>query len=209
MICPWLFVLAACNPKAVHEPGSNPYVAWTLALAKASAMVANYCDHVEHNEPAEREWITDAAATARDIALRIAAYENQDLSGLYAARLRQIEHRNPLQGEDDLDGGELVLNASSWRALQLAQVAHDRRYHPDVIGLTKLDQLRHYALHLAKLVGALAEIAAGTGDRASFSARRLPDLLLFGVKLATVSGQRLPDEALPSTHQLLHTAAFT
>jgi hypothetical protein len=178
-------------------------------LAKASALVANYCDHVEHNEPADRAWVTDAGQTARDIALRIAAHENRDLVGLYAARLRQIEHRNPLWSEEELDGGELVLNAGTWRTLQLAQVAHDRRYHPDVIGLTKLDQLRHYALHLAKLVGALAEIAAGTGDRDSFQTRRLPDVLLFGIKLATVSGQRLPEEALPNTHQLLGTAAFT
>lgn len=182
---------------------------WTLQLATASAAVANYCDHVEHNEAADREWITDAARTIRQIALTTAAHESQDLIGLYAARLRQIEHRNPLWSEDELDGGELVLNASTWRALQLAQVEHDRRYHPDVIGLTKLDQLRHYALHLAKLVGAAAEIAAGTGDRASFYARRLPDLLLFGLKLSTVTGQRLPDEALPTTHQLLGTAVFT
>lgn len=197
------FVLTACNPSLVPE--MDPYVTWTLELARASALVANYCDHVEHNEPADRVWVTEAARTARDIALMIATHEDEELVELYAARLRQIERRNPLWSEGDLDGGELALNASTWRDLQLAQVEHDRRYHPDVIGLTKMDQLRHYALHLAKLVGAAAELAAGTGDRASFRARRLPDLLLFGIKLATVSGERLDETPLPTARPLLES----
>jgi hypothetical protein len=191
----------------VSETATNPFVTWTLELARASAAVANYCDHVEHNEPADRAWVTEAARAARDISVTIAAYEDEDLVGLYAARLRQIERRNPLWSDGDLDGGELVLNASTWRDLQLAQVEHDRRYHPDVIGLHKLDQLRHYALHFAKLVGATAELAAGTGDRASFCGRRLPDLLLFGIKLSTVSGERLDETPLPATGRLLEALA--
>jgi hypothetical protein len=91
--------------------------------------------------------------------------------------------------------------------LQLAQVEHDRRYHPDIIGLSKADQLRHNALHLAKLTGAVAAVAAGEGDRADFSARRLPDLLLFGLKLSTVSGESLPEQALPVGKPLTLVAA--
>jgi hypothetical protein len=185
----------------------DPYVAWTLELAQASAAVANYCDHVEHNEPADRAWVTEGARTARDVALMIAAHEHEDLIELYAARLRQIERRNPLWSDGDLDGGELALNASTWRDLQLAQVEHDRRYHPDVMGLTKVDQLRHYALHFAKLVGAMAELAAGAGDRANFRSRRLPDLLLFGIKLSTVSGERLDETPLPVAGRLLEGVA--
>jgi hypothetical protein len=180
---------------------------WTLELARASAAVANYCDHVEHNEAADRAWVTDAARTARAVAINMAAHEREDLVELYAARLRQIERRNPLWSRGDLDGGELILHTSTWRDLQLAQVEHDRRYHPDVIGLAKIDQLRHYALHFAKLVGATAEIAAGAGDRADFCARRLPDLLLFGIKLSTVSGERLDEAPLPASRRLLEAVA--
>jgi hypothetical protein len=183
----------------------DPYVHWSLELARASAAVANYCDHVEHNEAADRDWVTGAGRTVRHAALTLAAHDHVDLLGLYAGRLRQIERRNPLWSSGDVDGGELVLGASTWRALQLAQVEHDRRYHPDVVGLAKLDQLRHYALHLAKLVGAVAEIAAGSGDQASFHQRRLPDLLLFGIKLSTVTGEHLADESLPAARHPLET----
>ena len=86
------------------------------------------------------------------------------------------------------------------------EVEHDRRYHPDVLGLSKSDQLRHYALHLAKLAGAMAQVAAGRGDDADFRARRLPDLLLFGLKLSTVAGERLGSDALPAAGQRLALA---
>lgn len=180
-----------------------PYVSWALELAQAAAAVANYCDHIEHNELAERAWITSAASTLRDLACAIALHEGKDLRSCYAIRLRQIEQRNPLWTEDDLDGGSLVEQASTWRDLQLAQAEHDRRYHPDVIGLSKLDQLRHYALHVAKLAGASAEIAAGRPALEDFCTRRLPDLLLFGLKLSTVMGERLGAEALAATGQPL------
>jgi len=204
---PGLRVLAACHPTSMDGVATDSYSRWFLDLARASAAVANYCDHVEHNESAQREWITSTAETLRAAAVGLAAEEHLDLVALYAARLDQIEHRNPLWAENELDGRELALRASTWRQLQLAQVEHDRRYHPDVLGLTKLDQLRHYALHLSKLVGAVAEIVAGVGDRKSFQARRLPDLLLFGLKLSTVTGERLPDEPLPRTHHVLESVA--
>lgn len=187
----------------MSSAASEPYVAWALELAQAAAAVANYCDHVEHNEHAERDWVTRAASTLRNLARAIAAHEGEDLRGRYAARLRQIEERNPLWSYGDLDGAALVANASTWRGLQLAQVEHDRRYHPDVVGLTKMDQLRHYALHLAKLAGAVAEIAAGGGDREDLFKRRLPDLLLFGLKLSTVTGERLSEDPFPATGQLV------
>ncbi len=72
------------------------------------------------------------------------------------------------------------------------QWEHDRHYHPDVLGLSRYEQIRHYAFHLAKLSGAAAE--AASGDESDFLARRLPDLLLFGLKLATLTNEPLPDE---------------
>jgi hypothetical protein len=177
------------------------YIAWALELAQAAAAVSNYCDHSEHNEALERSWVTDAARTLRVTSCAIALYQGEDLRSCYAARLDHIEKRNPLWSSQDLDGAALVKAASTWRDLQLAQAEHDRRYHPDVMGLSKMDQLRHYALHVAKLAGAVAEVATGRGQRPDFCARRLPDLLLFGLKLSTVMGEQLDENALPTEGQ--------
>lgn len=179
------------------------YVSWALELAQAAAAVANYCDHTEHNEAVERSWVTGAATVLRETSFAIAVHEGEDLRSCYAARLRQIEERNPLWNPRGVDGAALVGQASTWRDLQLAQAEHDRRYHPDVMGLSKMDQLRHYALHVAKLAGAVAEIATGHGERSDLCIRRLPDLLLFGLKLSTVMGEQLGDEALPTAGQPL------
>jgi hypothetical protein len=80
---------------------------------------------------------------------------------------------------------------ATWRQLQRAQWEHDRHYHPDVLDLSRFKQLRHYTFHLAKLTGAAAETRSG--DESDFLARRLPDLLLFGLKLATLTNEQLPD----------------
>jgi hypothetical protein len=185
----------------------NSYGNWLVEFAKAGAAVANYCDHVEHNEPAERSWVLTSASTLRRLAAEIARAEGEDLRGLYAARLRQVEQRNPAWSPGELDGAALAEAASSWRELQLAQLAHDRRYHPDIVGLSKADQLRHCALHVAKLTGALAEISCGELDREDFVERRVPDMLLFGLKLATLCGERLEDEALGASGQPLELVA--
>jgi hypothetical protein len=169
---------------------------WATEMTVAAAAVANYCDHVEHNETVELTWVTDSARTLRKVACEAAATEDVDLRMRYAERLRAIEARNPISSSDALDGGEAAEAATTWRALQLAQVAHDRYYHFDVVGLSKADQLRHYALHCAKLAGAYAQLAAGELDVEDFRARRLPDTLLFGLKLATVTGKRLPETML-------------
>jgi hypothetical protein len=64
-----------------------------------------------------------------------------------------------------------------------------------VLGLSRYEQLRHYALHLAKLAGAAAAAAAIEGDaERDFLARRLPDLLLFGLKLATLVNEQLAEQ---------------
>jgi len=76
--------------------------------------------------------------------------------------------------------------------LQRLQWEHDRNYHPDVLGLSRYDQLRHHAFHLAKLAGAAAD--AASGEPSDLLRRRLPDLLLFGLKLATLTIDQLPDQ---------------
>ena len=168
-----------------------------LRLAVVSAAVANYCDHVEHNEPADIEIVRRAGEELRMTAVELSWSAGVDAIELYAARLAAIESRNVLSHEGSYDGAAATRDVGSWRALQVVQVGHDRAYHPDVAGLAKWDQLHHYALHLAKLAGATAAVARGDAHRDDWLARRVPDMLLFGLKLATVSGQKLADEALP------------
>ena len=162
-------------------------------VARAAAAVANYCDHAEHNEFVDAAWVLDAGTTIRAIARRIADREGIDLREAYARRLDRIEGRNVQRVANDFAGGAAVRAAATWLDLQAVQAKHDNLFHPDVVGLHKAEQLRHYALHLAKLTGALAEMLAGSSDREDFLARRLPDLLLFGLKLPTVMGHRLPE----------------
>jgi hypothetical protein len=173
---------------------------YALRIAPPTASVANFCDHAEHNEVAERDWVLGPAAALRALAVEIAAAHGLPVVDLYAERLGEIEARNPLARPGGFDGHRAALEAASWRELQLVQADHDRHYHPDVCGLTKAEQLRHYALHLAKIVGAFAE----PRDERELLGKRLPDLLLFAIKLATVMSTRLPDEPLPR-----HAAAQT
>ncbi len=188
--------MGGCNPVDMVYADRDRYVEWALALSVCAAAVANHCDHAEHNEHVDVAWVLHSAEQLRSVACAVATAEGLDLWALYAARLRTIEARNPHWTPRTLDGGALVEASATWRDLQLAQGQHDRYYHPDVSGLTKMDQLRHYALHVAKLVGAVAEVAQGVADRRDFQARRLPDLLLFGLKLSTVCGERLPETVL-------------
>lgn len=167
-----------------------------LELSSVARVVANVCDHVEHNEAADPKDIRMAGRRLRLAALRLAPATGQSIVSLYRRRLREIELRNVLHHPGAFDGASMVAETVSWRELQLVQIQHDRVYHPDVIGLTKSDQLRHYALHLAKLAGATADAARGLVAEDDFIARRLPDVLLFGIKLATVTGEKLQDDAV-------------
>lgn len=166
---------------------------FALIAAPQAAVVANYCDHVEHNEVAETEWVVAAGQELAHIAFEFAHAAGLDLIHLYAERLGAIEARNVVARPGGYDGHGGALAAETWRELQLVQIEHDRYYHADVIGLNKVEQLRHYALHLTKIVGAFAE----AGDAAELINRRLPDTLLFAIKLQTVMGRRVPDEPLP------------
>jgi hypothetical protein len=183
---------------------SREFQDFALLLAPSAASVANYCDHVEHNERAERAWVTDPAHTLRDATVTFATAANLSVLDLYAERLGEIEARNVAAHPGGHDGHHAALQADSWRDLQLVQLDHDRYYHPDVVGLAKFGQLCHCALHLAKIVGAFAE-PRGEDELLQ---RRLPDLLLFAIKLHTVMGVRLPEDPLPpAARQRLGPAA--
>lgn len=171
-----------------------------LTVAIDAAVVANVCDHVEHNEFADLAEVRMAGYRLRAAALSLAEQAGADPVELYTARLEQIERRNVLHEEGvSYDGARAVPTSPSWRQLQLAQVEHDRVYHPDVLGLSKLEQLRHYALHVAKLAGALASAITGEVPESDLLGRRVPDMLIFGIKLSTVVGERLPTEPVSQT----------
>lgn len=178
------------------EPAKVAFQKAFSSLAKASADVARYCDHAEHNEPLDRGWVLEAAVALRRESLRIAQVLDADLIRLYAGRLREVEERNVLKSSNDFSGFEAVTRAKTLRSLQSVQSLHDRNFHPDVFGLSKAEQLRHYAFHLAKIVGSLAVACEDDETWNDFAHRRLPDMFLFGLKLATVMGETLPDEPL-------------
>lgn len=166
-------------------------VAAALSLSSWSGVVANYCDHGEHNESVDLAWITTSARNLRGLGVDLAVASGREPVALYRDRLQAIEARNVLHHPDSFDGPAAVQDVATWRELQLVQVEHDRYYHPDVLGLAKSEQLRHYALHLAKLAGAAADVTRNDALRSDFMSRRVPDMMIFGIKLATVVGERL------------------
>lgn len=167
-----------------------------LHVVELAADVANFCDHVEHNEPVDHGCVVDAGYELIDLALVIAAsHHDSDLLVRYMFRLDAIALRNVLF--DGVTYAAQVADASTWRDIQLVQARHDRTYHADVIGLSKHEQLRHYAFHIAKLAGALARRARVDSDSEILDGR-LADMLLFGVKLCTVMNHRLPETPLRS-----------
>jgi len=173
------------------------------SLIRAAAALAAYCEHVEHNEPHQ---VADAAAAGdqlRQIASTLAHAAGVSLLESYRARITEIEAASihsatAIHGIADLAGADALRHETTWRQVQVAQLIHDRRFHPDVFGLSKLDQLRHYTLHVTKLAGLLVDADDDAGW-STFVQCRLPDLAVFGVKLATVCNHILLDEPVDGT----------
>jgi hypothetical protein len=186
-----------CDALPTLNCGQRQLESWSIRLTLAAGAIANYCDHVEHNETADHDAIRAGGRELRDTSLEIAAACDADLRELYAERLAAIERRNVLSHSASYNGAEAARHADTWRALQLALAEHDRYYHPDVIGMSKWDQLHHHTLHIIKLASATAAVASVGAAFEDWVSRRLPDMLLFGIKLSTVSGERLPEEPLP------------
>lgn len=168
-----------------------------LRLARASALIAGYCDHAEHLEHTARENISRAGAELRTLAVELADTNGIDLVDAYRRRLETVERRHPLYPAGGFAAQEQIPDRATWRLLQTVQWNHDRYYHPDVFGLSRYDQLRHYAFHLAKL--ATAGLEAAAGNPGALFDMRFPDVLLFGLKLATLINESLPDD--PVRHQ--------
>ena len=187
------------HEKDVIEP--NPH-----CLRILEAVVKNlstHCDHVEHNEPNNVNDINVAGQQLRDMAVELALRNNISLLELYANRIRAMEessimrHAPLYRGASSFLGAETIVTASTWHDLQIGQLQHDKQFHPDVFGMPKYQQLRHYVLHIAKLPDYLSK-AIMENDMAKFCQERLADVIVFGVKLATLRGEELPDAPIGS-----------
>jgi hypothetical protein len=172
-------------------------------LVRVAAALASFCEHVEHNEPTLLHLPIDGAHRLRGVAASLAELFDVDLREAYAARIRQVEEaslfsRVPGQGDLEVPGADAMDEAHTWSDIQVAQILHDRRFHPDVFGLSKVDQLRHYTFHVTKLAGLLID-AIDSNDWDAFVSRRLADLAIFGVKVSTACNDRLPDSPVKAT----------
>lgn len=168
-----------------------PHSTYVKRLAVAAGSVARFCDYTEHVERSNLEDVVAAGAELRQLALDLAKDLELNAIDLYARRLDVVERRYALGLVDGFQGGSHVEMAETWRDLQLVQGHHDRLYRADVWGLSRRDQLVHTCLHLTKLVGHLAEAAP---DQDALRERLIPDILLFGIKLATLTGEVLPSQ---------------
>jgi hypothetical protein len=165
-------------------------------LVTATGRLAQFCDRAEHNEAADRAVIIDVSASLRSLAARVLRRHQVSTIAAYADRLASIELRHPIAGSGAFDAADQVPLAKTWRDLQRCQAQHDGTYHPDVNGLSKLDQLRHYTQHLGKLAWYFQDNVADTGIGTDATTTRVTDILVFGVKLATVCGYLLPEEPI-------------
>jgi hypothetical protein len=189
------------TPAAEDLPDRARIEVGLRALVRAAADLASFCEHVEHNESHSVGDVARAAANLRRLAEELSLASGLKLSEAYRRRIRRVEESSLLRlavshGDAPcLVGAEAVDRAKTWDEIQIAQIQHDKVFHPDVFGLSKLDQVRHYTFHVTKLGGLLVD--ALDNDRWSdFADGRLADIAIFGVKLATVCNVRLPSSPI-------------
>jgi len=169
-------------------------------LIRSAAACASFCEHVEHNEPTTTHEVVSAAGEMRQMAAQLAKGSGLSLCDAYAARIRGVEavsllrHTSGVQASA-LAGADALDAAKNWDEVQVAQLVHDRQFHPDVFGLSKVDQLRHYTFHVTKLAGLLVD-AIDAGTWRAFREERLADIAIFAVKLSTVCNERLPSTSV-------------
>jgi hypothetical protein len=171
-------------------------------LVRVAGSIAVHCDRSEHNEDVLKETLRTQGGLLREMVIGLAIENNLDLKELYASRLEGLEGRHPMGGSGLFDGGAAARAIESWSDAQQVQYKHDIYYHPDVAGMPKINQIRHYAFHVSKLamltLDAALEVEGGPDSlRTDFWTLRLADILIFGIKLATVTGERLSTDNFP------------
>jgi hypothetical protein len=185
---------------APWEPTREFLDARARDLIRVAAALAAFCEHLEHNEPTLPQLPIDAARRLRSLAADLAAEAGLNLATCYTERVERVEKASlyskvPRTASPSLPGADAMSASTTWSDFQVAQILHDRQFHPDVFGLSKIDQLRHYTFHVTKLAGLLID-AIDSNSWRDFAPDRLADLAIFGVKIATACNERLPDAAL-------------
>ena len=176
----------------VHAPPRH-----LAELVDLSGLLAGWCDRAEHNEGVLRDELLAIGSRLRVLGLDLLEDAALDPVISYASRLRQVEVKNVLFDERGPDvPGRMNSPSCTWRRAQLVQAEHDRFFHPDVVGLPRVQQVQHYALHLAKLSLYLQIASRDATAWTDWTSGRAADALVFGVKLATVANYRLPDSRL-------------
>ncbi len=84
--------------------------------------------------------------------------------------------------------GVIVKSGSYLLNLQWTQLAHDERYHKDVVIMPLGERVKHMALHMAKYSGYLAEIDVDDQERV---ARILADAFIITLATANTLNQDL------------------
>lgn len=172
-------------------------------LVRAASELACSCEKIEHNEGVPADMPSRAAERLRCVALKLSQCAGISLAAAYARRIREVEKRSLLRhqrlvdGDGECMGADVLSTARTWSDIQVGQAVHDRQFHPDVFGLSKAEQLRHYTFHITKLCRLLLD-AIDSKDFDSFTEERLADIAIFGVKIATTCNVRLPDSAVDS-----------
>ncbi len=164
-------------------------------LVEVTGRLSQFCDRLEHNEGADRMELLDVGRLLRESAVVAIRASSVKLRDRYADRLEELESRNVLRWDGDAHWPDRIRHAKTWREVQVAQARHDATYHPDVVGLPRAEQVRHYTLHLSKLVWKMYRACEDDITWNSFAESRLIDLVVFGVKLATVANYSLSDLA--------------
>ncbi|HVV67101.1 MAG TPA: hypothetical protein VHB72_03460 [Candidatus Saccharimonadales bacterium] len=166
-----------------------------MDAARIGGAIANFCDHSEHAEETDRPAVVEGARELIELAFEIADFEREDLLLLYTGRLAVIESESEFQTGELTDSPPLVAagEAETLRDLQEIQIGHSLRFSPDIMGLSRANQLRHHSLRVSMLVGALAEQARHGKRREEFITQEIPDVLATGLLISTTMHERLPD----------------
>lgn len=82
---------------------------------------------------------------------------------------------------------------------QIAQHAHDTKFHFDVAGLSRIDRLKHYGLHFAKYAGRMAR---GSSDLIPYQ-QTLADIFLISLSSANALEIKLTalDNVVPAVRR--------
>ena len=202
--------MRASPPQKARDAGQGAAIVVAVAavpddtdvrtMARAAGLLGAYCDHAEHAEATDPDAISAASSLLRGVASSLARRSGICLASAYRHRVETLEAAMATRvGRLDAAGTAApcaaLTGAATWLDAQTAQIAHDRWFHPDVCGMSRIDQVRHCTFHVAKLAGLIA-VAADTGDFGEFRTKRLADVAVFAAKLSTLAGAEMPDEAM-------------